>query len=467
MRRGHPATALLALALALPACAGPRPPLPAGAAVAVPDHWRSGEASQASAPIAVQWWRALGDPALDALVEEGLAASPNLLAATARIEVARAQFRLAGAPGRVAVSADGGGATSRTINAFGQGLDQTQANGELVVSWEADLFGRIRAASDAGRAALAASVYARDGVSVALAATIVTGYVGLRSRDAQLDIAKATLAARDAELAVIRRRTAAGYSARLELAQAETAREATARLVSESELAVTRQENALSVLVGRAPGPIARGLPLDRMAGLAVPSALPGDLLRQRPDVREAEQRIVAADRTLDSARAAFMPRLTLRGSLGAAASTVLADPITLFSAGGSILAPIFQRGELRANADAAAGQRDIAAFAYRKTVLTGLQEVEDAQAGLARYGEQAAISARQVASAQQAYDLARSRYREGYAAYLEQLDAQRTLLDAQLRAVTVAEARLAALVALTRGLGGGWVAPASVEPTR
>lgn len=443
------------LALALSACAGPKPALPTGSSVAVPDGWRT--TGPATAPVADRWWTQFQEPALDALVERALVENVDLLAAGARISEARAQFRLAASQARPSIGLTLGGGPQRTVNPFGQGLDQTLASGEVSVGYEVDLFGRLSAATDARKQAFIASAFARDSIRIALISAVISGYIGLNAMDAQLRIATDTVASRGDELTVLRRRAAAGYASQLDLRQAESAYDSATRLIPATRLAITQQENALSILVGVAPGAIARTGDLDGFGALAIPRTLPANMLRQRPDIAEAEANIVSADRSLDAARAAFMPRVQLSATGGGVASTILQSPISLFSIGGSILAPLFQGGALRANADAATARRDQAAFAYRKAVLGAFQEVEDALAGVDRIGEEQAAATHQVASVSAAVALSRRRYRAGYSSYLDQLDAERSLLDAQLQLIDLRARRLASIVSLYRSLGGGW----------
>lgn len=448
------ATVLLASGL-LAACSGPRPPLPAGAIPPSLSDWR--DAGSPARGISARWWEDLGDRSLDALVDQALRDNDDLLVAAARVREARAQFDLAASRARPTVGLSGSGAETRSVSAFGQGLDQLQGQSALTVAYEADLFGRLAAATDAQRQNLKASAFAQEATRIALIATVVAGYVSLRGLDEQLRIVTETVDARAAELSVIRRRATAGYASQLDLRQAESAYEAASRLQPATRLAITEQENALSVLAGTPPRSIERGQTLDRLVGLPLPHALPSDVLRQRPDIAEAEARLAATDRSLDAARAAFMPRVQLSATLGGVASNALANPISLFSLGGSILAPLFQGGGLRADADAAAARRDQAAFAYRKAVLTAFQQVEDSMAAVSRLWEEQRAAERQIDASRAAFMLARRRYRAGYASYLDQLDAERSLLKVELQLVELRANRLSAVVLLHRQLGGGW----------
>ncbi|WP_235654738.1 efflux transporter outer membrane subunit [Sphingobium yanoikuyae] len=439
----------------LSACAGPRPALPPLAKVTAPERWR--ESGGVETSIAADWWKLFGDPVLDDLVAKALERNTDLLIAGTKVEEARAQFRSAASRLSPSIALDGRAGRSRSVNPFGVGVDQAQATGELTISYEVDLFGRVSATSDAARKAFQASEFARDATRTSLTATVVSGYALLRGLDEQLLLVEETVKSRELELAVVRRRTEAGYGSKLELAQAQSALEAAARLVPATRRSIAQQENALSVLVGDVPGDIPRGKRVESMLRIPVPGALPSELVRRRPDIAEAEMRLASTDRSLDAARARFLPTFQLSGAGGGVASTLLGDPISLFSLGGSILAPLFQGGELRAQADAAAARRDAAAFAYRGTVLKAFEEVENAMTGVDRlFQEQEALD-RQVAATTTALDLARRRYRSGYASYLEQLDAERSLLEVRLQALSIRSERVTAAIALYRSLGGGW----------
>jgi NodT family efflux transporter outer membrane factor (OMF) lipoprotein len=335
----------------------------------------------------------------------------------------------------------------------------------ITASYDLDLFGRLRLANAAARAQLLASEGARDTVRLATAAAVATGYVTLRALDQRLAIARATLASRADAQRIARRRFETGYSSRLEYRQAQAEYAATAQLVPAAELAISRQENAISLLLGDNPGAVPRGLPLDRLALPPIPDGLPADLLRRRPDLFQAEQTLVAADRSLDSQRAAMLPNLSLTGSAGLVLSTALSNPVGVFSLGASILGPIVDGGRLAAQEDAATARRDQAAFAYRRAALQAFREVDDALAGVRRTDEQATELQQQTAAAAGALQNASNRYRAGYSAYIEQLDAQRSLLTAELSLVQARSDRLSSFVALYQAMGGGW-SPEDVRAT-
>ncbi|MBB3348336.1 efflux transporter outer membrane subunit [Sphingomonas sp. BK069] len=445
----------LLLLLWASACAGPRPPVPQGATIVPPAAWREPHAG--GPPIDPSWWRNFQDSRLDALVGRALEDDDDIAIAAQRVEEARAQLALARSQQLPAIDAAASPGTQRSVSAFGAGADQSLVQGQVSLSYDADLFGRLRAGSAAARAQLLATGAARDGVRLAVQGQIVTGYVSLVVLDARLAVLRQTLAARSDALRIARRRSEAGYAPRLDLAQAEADYRSTEQLIPPARSAIAAQESALSIMLSQPPGPVDRTAALDQLKIPPVAPSLPGELLRRRPDVVEAEQTLVAADHRLDASRAALLPTFRISASGGVVASSLLATPVTLFSLGGSVLAPLFQGGRLRAQRDVDAARRDQAAYAYRKAVLGALRDVENGLARARDLTDQEAALELQVEAQQVSLQLATKRYRSGYSPFLEQLDAQRSLLAGQLALVQVRGDRLNAAVALYQSLGGGW----------
>jgi multidrug efflux system outer membrane protein len=449
--------AILLAALAVAGCTlpGQRAAPPAAAAIVPPPGWRTSLPGRGA--VRADWWRAFGDPALTAVVEQALANNVDIAIAASRVAEARAAEALSRAQLLPQVNGSVPETQGQTLSPFGTPSRAVGAQPAVSASYDLDLFGRLRLASRAAQAQLLAGEAAQDTVRLATAASAASGYITLRALDQRLDIARGTLAARADALRIARRRYEAGYSSRLEYRQAEGEYAATAQLVPAAQLAISRQENALSLLTGAAPGTIARGLPLDRLVPPPIPDGLPADLLRRRPDLFQAEQTLVAADRLLDSQRAAMLPNVALTGSAGIVLSTALSNPVGLFSLGASVLAPIFDGGRLAAQEGAATARRDQVAFAYRRAALVAFREVDDALVGVIRTGEQVADLGRQTEAARGALQNASNRYRAGYSAYIEQLDAQRSLLTAELSLVQTRTDRLTSYVALYQAMGGGW----------
>jgi len=456
MRAGHwvPFLAMLA-PLFSGACAGPRVDTAAVETVMPPTDWRTSVAAQT--PLDAQWWRGFGDPQLEAVVLRALERNPDIAIAVGRVREARAQELNARAALLPTLDAGGGVTRSRSVNAFGLPSEATGAQPQVSAAWEVDLFGRLADSRAAARQQWIASQAARDAVRLSVASTAASGYITLLALDARLRVARDTLDARSDSLRLIRRRVEAGYSPKLELEQAVADYDAAGRLVPAAREAITRQENALRLLTGDVPGPVERGASLQTLRTAPIPKGLPSQLLARRPDVAQAEATLAATDRSLAAARKRFLPTLRLTGAAGAAFSSLLPDPITIWSIGGSVLAPLFEGGRLRAGAEAAAAQRDQAAESYRRAALTAFREVDDALAGVVSADEQLRIGLAQRDALAESYRLARNRYRAGYSPFLEELDAQRGLLAAELSLVQTRSDALTNRVALYRALGGGW----------
>ncbi|HEX7849561.1 MAG TPA: efflux transporter outer membrane subunit [Sphingomonas sp.] len=459
MRRRSGAPLLLALA----SCAGPPVMTATVPPVAPPPAWRTDAGP--TAPLDRAWWQSFGDPAMTALIEKALANNTDIGVAMGRVRESEANLALARAQLLPTIDANLVGQRARSVSPFLQPSESSSAQPQVQTAYEVDLFGRLADSKAAARNAWFASQAARDATRLSVAAAVASGYIGLRGLDARLNVAKATVAARLDSLRLARSRVERGYSPKLELQQAEAEYDAAAQIVPQIELGITRAEDALSQLTGETPQAIDRGVAIERLTVPAIPDGLPSDLLRRRPDVAQAEFQLAASDKSLAAARKRFLPQVRLSAAAGAAFSTLLKDPITIWSIGGSILAPIFEGGRLTAQAEAAGAQRDQAAFAYRRVALTAFREVEDALAGAKRLDEQAAYARSQQDALAEGLRLATNRYREGYSPYLEQLDAQRGLLGAQLSLIQLRADALTARVQLFQAMGGGWQRCADANP--
>jgi outer membrane protein, multidrug efflux system len=440
-------------ALALSACVPTLQDAPVGAAVAPPVEWRTQLAT--TAPVEAQWWASFGDPQLTRLVEQARLNNPDVRIAAAKVEEARATEQ--GSRGYLLPSLGAGveGGVRREVSPFGQAQESVVARPAFRASYEVDLFGKNAARIDAAEAGVAASAAGEEAARLAVTAATASGYITLLALDARLAVLEETLTSRQEAVKFARDRAEVGYTSQLPLRQAEAEYQATAQLVPQLKAQITRQENALSTLTGELPGSIERGGTLADLKAPAPPATLPSELLRRRPDIAAAEYRIAAADAKMRVARADFMPSLDLGASAGLVLSDLLADPIGIWSLGGSILAPVFQGGRLQAQLDGATAQRDQAAWAYRSTVLTALREVEDRMAVLANLGDQAAALQAQRAAVADALRHARNRYRAGYTPYIEQVDAQRALLGVELSQIQTRADELTTLVGLYQAVGG------------
>ncbi|MFD0666487.1 efflux transporter outer membrane subunit [Ramlibacter sp. MAHUQ-53] len=456
----------LATALALAGCASPPD-------VAVPAPMRDAASlglaagAAASVPaIEAQWWRAFGDPQLDALVDQALAGHPSLRVARSRLARAQAVTGVADAALLPQVNA-AAEATRQRFTRNGMvpaplaGSVRESGLLQLSASWELDFFGRYRAALDAALGQARAAQAEADAAGVLLAGNLVRAWVQLARVQAQLGVAERTLAQRGEVLALVKDRVAAGLDSQLELRQAEgavpDARAQVEALREQAQLA----RNALAALAGR-PGGL--NLPADAQLAalrpLAVPAVIPADLLGRRADVAAARARVEAAGAEVDSARAQFYPNVNLAAFAGLSSIGLgrLADGgSTQWGLTPAIRLPLFDAGRLRANLRGKAADLDAAIAAYDATVIDAVREAADAAASSQGVARQQAQQREAQQGAEAAYDLAVQRYRAGLGNYLQVLAAENAVLAQRRAAVDLAARALEAQAGLARALGGGW----------
>lgn len=459
-RRRLPA-ALLGCALLLAGCASPPTAAPGPTLANLPTAW----AGAPSAPLAaaerqalLAWWQQFDDPQLSALVTQALAANTGVRSAQAALRQARAlqDVAAAGLGPTLTASADAqrSRASNNSSNRFGASLD---------ASWEADLFGGRRSALDASTATAEASEASLGATQVSLAAEVALAYINLRSGQARLAIAEANLASQQETLQITRWRLQAGLVDSLAAEQAQAAAEQTRASLPPLQTAVAQARHALAVLTGQPPAALDAALaataPVPQPAA-TLALAGPADTLRQRPDVRAAERRLAAAWATLAQADAALRPSLRLSGSLGLSALTL--GSLTSGSAvAGALLAgislPVFDGGALRSQQRAQQAAVEQAQEAWRASVLTALQEVEDALVALR--GDRARVQRLQAAAAAatNAATLANQRFRSGLVDFQTVLDTQRSQLGAQDSLASAGADVAAGHVRLYKSLGGGW----------
>ena len=457
--------ALCLAALALTGCMPAHRAPPALAGLDIPQGWTAPQHPTLSADtrIGAQWWRSFGDAALDRHVEAALARNTDLLLAGTRLDAALAQLRLAQSALGPTLRASAGGQADRTLGSSGVGTTRSIQPG-VQISWEPDLWGRVRAQTSAAQLQLGATAADRDAVALSIAAATAQAYIGLLALEAQRVQTRDTVASRAEALRIAQDKVRAGYISQLQLTQAQSEYEVVLQALPRLEAAIARQYNALQLLTGELPG---QRTPADAQSGqLAalrlpeVPVALPSDLLRRRPDLVQAELQLAASDATLGASRAAFLPQVALSASLGALYVNALNyNPVSVWSLGGSVLAPLFDQGRLSAQYESATAQRDGAAFAYRGAALTAFGEVENALVGVERLAQQMEHVTRRRAILARSVEFAKDRYEAGYAPYLEQLDAQRNLYQTEIEAITLRQEQLLNQLNLFKALGGGWAA--------
>ena len=453
--------ALATLTMALAGCAALGPDYQRPAAT-LPGAYTEAGRAEAPAPVERDWWKLFKDPVLDDLMAKALGANLDLQAAVARVEEAEAAAREAGAALTPSVDLDAGAKRIRSSTVTGMPVPKYRSSHTLGLStaFELDFWGRLRRTKEAARAQALASHHARDTVQLSLAGLVANGYLALRALDAELAVSRESLASRESTLKIVGSRVEAGLASPLDLRQAEGALAAV-----QAQIAALRQQRAvtehqLALLTATPDLKIAAGdlrqLPLPPVP----PAGLPSSLLESRPDLRQAEEELVANNARIGVAKAALYPTISLTGSLGAE-SKQLSD---LFSGGArtwtlglGLMQPLFDAGANEARVDQASARQKQSVAAYQKAVQTAFKEVNDALVGLRENGEAETAQEARVAAADQALKLAKDRYEAGYSGYLEVLDAQRTVNDARQAAITTRESRLAAAVDLFKALGGGW----------
>ncbi|WP_428386227.1 efflux transporter outer membrane subunit [Mucisphaera sp.] len=419
----------------------------------------------------ILWWQQFNDPRLNQLIEEALVNNLDTRIAAQRVEVFAAQLGITRAEAfpQVGYAANAGYDQISTEIGAGKtpGVDRRSAfyNASLQASWEIDLWGRIRRATEAAQADLLAAEENRRAIILSLVASVARTYINLRALDEQLEIARNSLTLRADSLKLFERQQAEGIISKLEVAQLRSEFERTAATIPAIERNIAQLENALSVLLGRQPGPITRGAPLEQLAPPLLPANLPADLLEQRPDLRAAEQNAIAANARIGVAKAAYYPRISLTGALGVASDQLENLPTSgavLYQIAAGLTGPIFTAGAIEAGVDAAEAEQQIAIQTYFQTLLIALQEAEDALVTHTTTQQEAQSLTRQVAALENYANLASKRYDNGYASYIEVLDAERDLFDARLRLTELNANQLTTIINIYQAFGGSWLQTAT-----
>jgi NodT family efflux transporter outer membrane factor (OMF) lipoprotein len=437
--------------------------------VAVPDAHRGAAAAAGNpASLADRDWQSLfADPALTALVTTALQQNFDLRIAAERVQQARAIARIRRSERFPTIGATAGVVTAgasregATPVPDGAGRDVTYGEAGIELGWELDVWGRLRSQETAARARYLASEEARRAVVTILIGDVMERYLSLRALDLELDIARRTTEAATEGLRLTRARQERGIGNNLDVRQAEQLLYTARGQVAAAERAIAQQEHALSLLLGHAPGDIDRGRPLEALAAPPdVPAGLPSSLLERRPDIRQAEQELIAANAEIGAARAEYFPRISLTGLLGVQSrslSGLISGGAGLWSAGLGAAAPIFNAGRTGANVRYAESVQRELVVRYQRVIHVALRDVADALAGYRHTSEQRTEQQRLVEALDAAVRLSRQRYEGGVDNYLQVLDAQRGLFQGELDLARLKQQELAAIVQLYRALGGGW----------
>ncbi|MET0322929.1 MAG: efflux transporter outer membrane subunit [Duganella sp.] len=450
----------LAAVLALAGCAATVAP-PPPSTLQTPAAWRTPPGpGQGAAPVERAWWQAFGDPVLSALVEKALASNGDLRVARSRVAQYRALIDVAAASQKPTISVDTTPTRARQLSSAGVPYVTNVYQAEVQASYEIDLWGRLAALTDAATATYQSEQANADAVALSIASTVATGYLNLRGLDAQLALTEATLKLREQSRDLAKRQFDVGYSSRLEWLQAQAEYQTTAETVPQLKRQIFEQENALSILTGGNPGPVARGVELAQLQAPPVPEGLPSELLRRRPDIARAEYNLVAVNANLQATRDLLLPSFKLT-AVGGIQSLHMHDflnaPTRLWHLTGALTAPIFEGDRVQRQTDSVAAQRDQLIATYESAVRSAFAETDNGLGAIARLNEQAVQNSARRATAAETLRIAHNRYRNGYASYLEELDAQRTLYSADVGSLQLRTRILTASVDLYRALGGGW----------
>lgn len=444
----------------------------------VPETWKELPAASASPEIQKQWrpaepkddahrgkwWEIFGDPALNALEEQVSISNLNIAQSEAQLRAARAAIRVAGADFLPTVTASGGVTRSqaaRSVTGTTTG-PATNYGVSADVSWEVDVFGRIRRNVEANVATAQATAADLEGVRLAFQAELASDYFQLRGLDAQKRLLDSNVQAYGKALQLTVNRHNQGVVSGVDVAQAETQLYTTRALATDLSLSRAQFEHAIAILIAKAPHDFSIAqAPLDARPP-DIPFELPSELLERRPEIAAAERRVAAANAQVGVATAAFFPQLLLAASGGYGSSTLsqlFNLPNRFWSIGPSLVATLFQGGRRRALRDEAVAQYDFSVASYRLQVLTAFQQVEDNLAAIRILSEESGQQEDATKAAERALELARNRYEGGITTYLEVVTAQAIALSNERISIDLLTRRMTASVDLIRALGGGWKA--------
>lgn len=439
-----------------------RPAAPVAATYA--PELTSATASDRASPAAAEldWQDFFKDARLKRLIALSLQNNRDLRVAVLSIEQTRAQLRLRQADQLPTVNA---GITGTRGPVSSGAITATYTAGFSVTAYELDFFGRVAALSQAAQAQLLASEEARKTVQISLIASVANTYLALLADDELLRVTRETVSTRQESLRLTQLKFDNEAASRIELSQAQSLLEGARAALAQAQRQRVLDENALVLLVGQPlPADLPAGLPVTAQGMLPdLPAGLPSDLLTRRPDVRQAEQQLLANNANIGAARAAYFPRITLTGSAGVVSSdleSLFRNGTTAWTFAPQLLVPLFDFGRNQANVESARVARDIAVAQYEKAIQTGFREVSDALAGRATLGEQLRAQNAQLAAEQTRMQLTDLRFKHGASSAFDVLDAQRSLFAAQQAALQVQVQQAQNLVTLYKVLGGGWKPP-------
>ncbi|MDH4017971.1 MAG: efflux transporter outer membrane subunit [Xanthomonadales bacterium] len=420
---------------------------------------------QASDVVNTQWWTQFDDAVLDELIDEALRANLDVRTAAARVEqfaarlnITRSEFFPQVGYG---VAGDRQGISRDKADYLGVDSITTSYEATINVGWELDVWGRIRRASEASRAQLLAAEESRRTVILSLVSSVATSYVSLRRLDSQLEIAIRTRDLRKESLRLFELQFSGGVISQLQLSQIQSEYELAVGAVPVIERDIAILENLISALLGRNPGPIPRGKSIDKLTLAQVPAGVPSDVLLRRPDIRRSEQLLISNNALIGVARAAYFPRISLTGLAGFVSGDLDAwfdSDSVAWAAGGALSGSIFTGGALSGGVKQAEALQQQSLFAYQQSIITALQEVEDALISTQKAREKLLSDGRRVEALKEYARMARLRYDNGFTSYIEVLDSERSLFAAKLTFVDTQKDIYVGLINTYKAMGGGWV---------
>lgn len=437
-------------------------------------YWQphpAGEPIASGSVSDLAWANLFHDEVITQLVKKALVQSNDLEAATQRVLEARAQLGITRSQLAPQVSASGSFTAARTssIGSFnfippGSNLSDSYTEAGLNLSWELDIWGRIRRLNESARAQYLAQEEARHAVISSLIADVITTYLTMRELDLELEIARKTEDIAENGLKLTNLRKERGVSTGLDVRQAEQLLYTATAQIAATERAIAETENSLNVLLGQNPGEVPRGKPLVGLTGPAViPAGLPSELLERRPDIRQAEENLIAANAQIGAAKAQFFPQISLTSVLGVqsrALGDLFSGPARNQSIAPAGVLPLFNAGQLRNNLHLTEAQQREAVANYRKTIYVALQEVSSALADFDKNRQQRSQEELLVKALQDTDHLSTLRYKGGLDSYLQVLDAERNEFSGELTLAQLRKNELLSIVQLYRALGGGWQNP-------
>jgi multidrug efflux system outer membrane protein len=416
------------------------------------------------------WWKQFGDPVLDQLIDAALANNLNVRVAAANVEQAAAIFTQTRSGLFPQVGYSGAGERARTSESGATRLPGLVPNPQnayqalLSVSWEIDLWGRIERQSEAARANVLATDEARRGVILTLVSTVATNYLTLRGLDEQLVIAKSTLDTYAESVRLYQLQFRYGQTSQMTVSQTQSQYETAAVQIPLLESQIAQAENALSVLLGRNPGPIPRGKSIYDLALPAVPAGVPSALLERRPDLLQSEQSLIAANAQIGAAKALYFPTISLTGALGGASaelSNLFTGPARAWNYTGQVVGPIFTFGAVSGQVAQAEAAQQAALYNYRFSIQNAFADVDNALVANQKLKDQLAAQERLVAALRDYSRLAKLQFDGGYTSYTTVLQAQQTLFPAELALASLRASLFASAANTYKAMGGGWVAEA------